>query len=97
MDERRSGYSLKAPGYSGSPRHLPGRDGPLPGLNDRLVEAEVTRDDLFSWLDGWNESEAVETAFDPVAIRSASEQRIEEQNEIGRQLAERFLAEAARI
>ncbi|HEV7785889.1 MAG TPA: hypothetical protein VGQ28_11170 [Thermoanaerobaculia bacterium] len=46
MDERRSGYSLKAPGYSGSPRHLPGRGGPLPGLDDRLVEAEVTRDEL---------------------------------------------------
>ena len=45
MDERRSGYSLKAPGFSGSPRHLPGR-GPLPGLDDRLVEAEVTRDEI---------------------------------------------------
>jgi hypothetical protein len=38
----------------------------------------------------------VHTALDPDAIRAASELRIEEQNEIGRQLAERFLAEAAR-
>jgi hypothetical protein len=45
MDERRSGYSLKAPGYSSSPRHLPGR-GPLPGLDDRLVEAEVSREEI---------------------------------------------------
>jgi len=58
--------------------------------------AEVTREDLFSWLDGWEQSEAVHTSFDPDAIRAASERRIEEQNEIGRQLAERFLAEAAR-
>ena len=34
--------------------------------------------------------------FDPERIRAASEQRIEEQNEIGRGIAERFLAEAAR-
>ena len=60
--------------------------------------AEVTRENLFSWLDDWDHSEAAaETAFDPVAIRAASELRIEEQNEIGRRLAERFLAEAARI
>jgi GMP synthase-like glutamine amidotransferase len=58
--------------------------------------AEVTRENLFSWLDGWDQSEAVHTALDPDAIRAASEQRIEEQNEIGRRLAERFLAEAAR-
>jgi GMP synthase-like glutamine amidotransferase len=58
--------------------------------------AEVTRENLFGWLDGWDESEAVHTALDPDAIRAASELRIEEQNEIGRRLAERFLAEAAR-
>jgi GMP synthase (glutamine-hydrolysing) len=57
--------------------------------------AEVTREDLFSWLDGWENSEAVDTQFDPDEIRAASERRIDEQNEIGRQLAERFLAEAA--
>jgi GMP synthase-like glutamine amidotransferase len=58
--------------------------------------AEVTRDDLFSWLDGWDKSEAVHTDLDPERIRAASEERIEGQNEIGRQLAERFLAEAER-
>jgi GMP synthase (glutamine-hydrolysing) len=58
--------------------------------------AEVTREDLFSWLDGWEEAEAAETDFDPDAIRAASERRIEGQNELGRGIAERFLAEAAR-
>jgi hypothetical protein len=48
------------------------------------------------WLDGWENAEAVHTSLDPEAIRAASERRIEEQNEIGRGLAERFLAEAAR-
>jgi hypothetical protein len=38
----------------------------------------------------------VNTDFDPDEIRAASERRIEQQNEIGRGLAERFLAEAAR-
>ena len=58
--------------------------------------AEVTREDLFSWLDGWERSEAPQTGLDPERIRAASEQRIEGQNEIGRGIAERFLAEAAR-
>jgi GMP synthase (glutamine-hydrolysing) len=58
--------------------------------------AEVTKENLMGWLDGWNESEAVHTSLDPETIRAASERRIEEQNEIGRGLAERFLAEAAR-
>jgi GMP synthase-like glutamine amidotransferase len=58
--------------------------------------AEVTRENLFGWLDGWNEAEAAHTDLDPEEIRAASELRIEGQNEIGRQLAERFLAEAAR-
>jgi GMP synthase (glutamine-hydrolysing) len=58
--------------------------------------AEVTRQDLFSWLDGWEKSEASATSLDPARIRAASERRIEEQNEIGRGIAERFLAEAAR-
>ena len=58
--------------------------------------AEVTRADLFSWLDGWENAEAAATSFDPDAIRAASEQRIEGQNEIGRGIAARFLAEAAR-
>jgi GMP synthase-like glutamine amidotransferase len=58
--------------------------------------AEVTKENLFSWLDGWEGSEAVHTDFDPERIRAASELRIEGQNEIGRGLAERFLAAAAR-
>ena len=58
--------------------------------------AEVTRENLFSWLDGWENAEAVHTDFDPEAIRAASERRLGEQNEVGRGLAERFLAEAAR-
>jgi GMP synthase-like glutamine amidotransferase len=58
--------------------------------------AEVTRENLFGWLDGWDQAEARDTDFDPDEIRAASELRIEEQNEIGRQLAKRFLAEAAR-
>jgi GMP synthase (glutamine-hydrolysing) len=58
--------------------------------------AEVTREDLFDWLDGWEEAEAAQTDFDPDAIRAASERRIEGQNEVGRGIAQRFLAEAAR-
>lgn len=58
--------------------------------------AEVTRDSLLGWLDGWENSEAAETSFDPDAIRAASELRIEEQNALGRGIATRFLAEAAR-
>jgi GMP synthase-like glutamine amidotransferase len=58
--------------------------------------AEVTKENLFSWLDGWGNSEAVQTDLDPEAIRAASERRIEEQNRIGQGIAERFLAEAAR-
>jgi GMP synthase-like glutamine amidotransferase len=58
--------------------------------------AEVTRDNLFGWLDGWENAEAAHTDIDPEPIRAASERRIEEQNEIGRRLAARFLAEAAR-
>ena len=58
--------------------------------------AEVTKENLFGWLDGWGNSEAVQTDLDPEAIRAASAERIEEQNEIGRGIAERFLAEAAR-
>lgn len=47
MDEKRSGYSLKAPGRSGysSPMHLPGRS-PFPRVDDHLVEPEITRDEI---------------------------------------------------
>ena len=46
--------------------------------------AEVTRENLFGWLDGWEQAEARFTDFDPDAIRAASELRIEGQNEVGR-------------
>jgi GMP synthase-like glutamine amidotransferase len=58
--------------------------------------AEVTRESLFGWLDGWDNAEAAQTSLHPDAIRAASELRIEAQNEIGRQIAARFLAEAAK-
>jgi GMP synthase (glutamine-hydrolysing) len=58
--------------------------------------AEVTKENLSGWLDGWDQSEAVHTSFVPDAIRAASERRIEAQNEVGRRLAERFLTEAGR-
>jgi GMP synthase-like glutamine amidotransferase len=51
--------------------------------------AEVTHENLMSWLDGWEDAEARFTALDPDAIRAASELRIEGH-------AERVLAEAAR-
>ena len=58
--------------------------------------AEVTRENLWSWLDGWDNSEATRTSLDPERIRAESEDRIEKQNQIGRGIAERFLAQAAR-
>jgi GMP synthase-like glutamine amidotransferase len=59
--------------------------------------AEVTRENLLGWLDGWDKSEAAGLpGYDPEQIRAESERRIEEQNEIGRGIAKRFLAEAAR-
>ncbi len=39
--------------------------------------AEVTRENLSDWLDGWEDAEARFTDFDPAAIRAASELRIE--------------------
>ncbi len=58
--------------------------------------AEVTRASLRGWLDGWHNAEAARTSLDPETIRAESEDRIEDQNEIGRGIAARFLAEAAR-
>jgi GMP synthase (glutamine-hydrolysing) len=58
--------------------------------------AEVTRENLWSWLDAWDGAEASATSLNPERIRAASERRIEEQNEVGRGIADRFLAEAAR-
>lgn len=46
MDENRPAYRLKAPGSAGSlPLRLPGR-GSFPRVDDHLVEAEVTRDEV---------------------------------------------------
>src|SRR4051794_4143678 len=45
MDEKRPGMSLKAPGASGAPMHLPGR-GSSPAVDDHLVVPEVTRDEI---------------------------------------------------
>lgn len=45
MDEKRAGYSFKAPGSSGSSMRLPGRE-PFPGVDDHLVKPEVTRDEI---------------------------------------------------
>lgn len=47
MDQRPPGYSVKAPGRpgSGTPMHLPGR-GDFPRVDDHLVQAEVTRDEI---------------------------------------------------
>jgi Putative restriction endonuclease len=47
MNENRPAYSLKAPGASGHSLHLPGR-GSFPPLDEHLVEAEVTRDEIIS-------------------------------------------------
>ena len=47
MDDNRTLYSLKAPGSpgSGSALRLPGR-GSFPGIDDHLVQPEVTRDEI---------------------------------------------------
>lgn len=47
VDENRPSYQLRAPGPSGSggAKRLPGRDS-FPRLDDRLVEPEVTRDEM---------------------------------------------------
>ena len=58
--------------------------------------AEVTRENLSDWLDGWEEAEARFTDFDPDAIRAASELRIEGQNEVGRATRGALPAEAGR-
>jgi hypothetical protein len=45
MDENRRGYSLKAPGASGTSVRLPGRTS-FPRVDDHLVAPEVTRDEI---------------------------------------------------
>jgi hypothetical protein len=47
MDEKHSGYSLKAPGSPGAPVRLPGR-GFLPRVDEHLVVPEVTRNEILA-------------------------------------------------
>ena len=47
MDEKRSGYRLKAPGAAGAPQHLPGR-GYFPRVDEHLVVPEITRDEIIA-------------------------------------------------
>ena len=59
--------------------------------------AEVTRPDVNAWLDSYDSDEdAVRSGLDPEALRSQTAPRLDAWNELGRGLAERFLAEAAR-
>lgn len=59
--------------------------------------AEVTAPDIGSWLDEFGDDEdAVATGLDPEAIRAETERRIGAQNELGRELAGRFVAAARR-
>ena len=60
--------------------------------------AEVTGPDISSWLDEFGgDEDAVATGLDPDAIRAETEKRIGAQNELGRELAARFIAEARRL
>ncbi|HEY9014578.1 MAG TPA: Uma2 family endonuclease [Gemmatimonadales bacterium] len=47
MDEKRTGYSLRAPGFSGPSQYLPGR-GSFPRVDDHLVVPELTRDEIIN-------------------------------------------------
>lgn len=70
-------------------------DAPAWGLQ---FHAEVTERNLNGWLDGWEgDRDAVDSGLDPEAIRAESHARIAAQGELGRSLAERFLAEAAAV
>jgi GMP synthase-like glutamine amidotransferase len=57
---------------------------------------EATESDYGEWLDEWDEDPAaVATGLDPEAIRAETATKISGWNEIGRELARRFLATAA--
>ncbi len=57
--------------------------------------AEVTAADLGHWLDNWEQDpDAARSGQDPEAIRAEAGRRIGAQNELGRALAARFVAEA---
>jgi GMP synthase (glutamine-hydrolysing) len=69
-------------------------DRPAWGLQ---FHAEVTAADADTWLDEfYDDYDAVATGLDPEALRSQTKERIGGQNELGRELAARFVAEAAR-
>ncbi len=55
--------------------------------------SEVTRRDLFSWIDESDEDPDA-NGVDLDELRARSERSIEDWNELGRQMAERFLAQA---
>jgi GMP synthase (glutamine-hydrolysing) len=58
--------------------------------------AEVTSTDVNGWLDGYDSDEdAVRIGVDPDALRAETEPRLRDWNELGRGIAERFLAQAA--
>jgi GMP synthase (glutamine-hydrolysing) len=60
--------------------------------------AEVTAADADSWLDEfYDDYEAVATGLDPEVLRAETKARIGAQNELGRELAARFMAEARAI
>ncbi|MBA3264081.1 MAG: type 1 glutamine amidotransferase [Thermoleophilaceae bacterium] len=57
---------------------------------------EVTEADYGSWLRSWDDDPgAVATGLDPEAIRAETEGKIAAWNDVGREIAERFLATAA--
>jgi GMP synthase (glutamine-hydrolysing) len=57
--------------------------------------AEVTMPDLASWLDDFgHDPDAVASGLDANRLREESEGRIAAQNELGRELAARFIAQA---
>jgi GMP synthase (glutamine-hydrolysing) len=54
---------------------------------------EVSRADLWHWLDDYEvDPDAVRIGLDPAALRTESEPRIEDWNDLGRTLVRRFLA-----
>jgi GMP synthase (glutamine-hydrolysing) len=60
--------------------------------------AEVTAADADSWVDEfYDDYEAVATGLDPGLLRTETARRIGAQNELGRELAARFVAEARTV
>jgi hypothetical protein len=58
----------------------------------------VTAADADSWFDEfYDDYEAVATGLDPDVIRAETKERIDAQNELGRELAARFVEEARAV